>query len=134
MTSGRTEHDVARMLLGGAEYQAAHPDNTTFIQGLYADILGRPADAAGLAAWQQMLQSGTTRDQAIQAFLNSAEANTRVIGQCYDRFLDRNLDAAARDYWLGQIQAGQLTPPTVCRLVLSSDEYFSRARAVVPAA
>ena len=46
----------------------------SFVRFLYNNVLNRAPDAAGLAAWDQALNSGTvTRTQAVQGFWDSPE-------------------------------------------------------------
>lgn len=128
LLNGTTETEVARRLITSGEYQASHPDNASFLAALYADILGRPIDAAGLAAWTQQLQNGVSRDTVAQAILTSDEAFLKVLECAYMHFLHRSLDAGGRQFWLTQYRTGQVTPAAVCEAILASDEYFAQAQ------
>ncbi len=128
LLNGTTETEVARRLLLSGEYQASHPDNNAFLDGLYADILGRPIDATGLAAWTQQLQSGVSRDAVALAILTSAEAFVKVLECAYMHLLHRSLDPAGRQFWLTQYQNGQITMASLCEAILASDEYFAQAQ------
>jgi len=49
--------------------------NSQYVAQLYRDVLGREADAAGLASWTALLDSGgTTRGQILIGFSESQEA------------------------------------------------------------
>ena len=73
--------------------QNAHSNNGSFVAALYADVLGRAADASGLALWVQYLQNGGSRQAAIQAFLTSPETFNDILVQDYAEYLNRPLDA-----------------------------------------
>ncbi len=66
---GASETDVAAQFLTSPEYLATHPDNTSFITGLYQDILAHGPDAGGLAYWQQQLQNGVSQLDVARAIL-----------------------------------------------------------------
>ena len=46
---------------------------TPYVTELYANVLGRTPDAAGLAYWEAQANSGVARDQLLVAFATSAE-------------------------------------------------------------
>ena len=59
--NGAGEVDVIQGFLTSPEYQAAHATDTSFVNALYSQVLGRPAEPAGQEAWVQALQSGLSR-------------------------------------------------------------------------
>jgi serralysin len=52
-------------------------DNAAFVNRLYQNVLGRPADAAGLATWTTALAGGASRGSVVIGFSESTEAQTR---------------------------------------------------------
>ena len=56
--------------------QTKGSSNADYIRYLYNGILGRAADTAGLNQWVNILNNGTTRLQALDGFIASAEANS----------------------------------------------------------
>ena len=52
-------------------------DNTAFVNQLYLNVLGRAADASGLAAWTNALAGGSSRGSVVTGFSESAEAQAR---------------------------------------------------------
>jgi uncharacterized repeat protein (TIGR01451 family) len=126
LENGAGELDVARLLLGSAEYQASHPSDAAFVTGLYADVLGRGAAAAEAAGWEQALANGAGRDAVAQAVLTSPEADRQVVESMYATYLQRPADAAGAQYFLAQMQAG-LRPEALDVVFLSSEEYYQRA-------
>jgi hypothetical protein len=124
--AGATEVDVMRGLLTSAEYQATHASDTSFVSGLYSQVLGRAADPAGQAAWLLALQNGVSRPALAQAVLTSAEADRRVVDQYYMSFLNRAADPAGEQAWTDVLVSGRATLESVGESILASDEYFSR--------
>jgi hypothetical protein len=126
MLNGASEESVMVGFLTSPEYQASHSDDTTFVQGLYSDVLGRAADAAGQSFWVQALAGGMSRTAVAQSFLTSAEADRRVLDEYYTNFLGRSPDAAGELYWLTQLQSGQASFASVGEAFLASGEFFTR--------
>jgi hypothetical protein len=85
LVNGVSEAEVVVAFLNSTEYTAVHPDNASFINGLYLDLLGRQqADPNGLAFWQGELQQGAkNRTQVALSFLSSTEALTQAIDFYY---------------------------------------------------
>ncbi len=50
-----------------------NPSNAAFVTELYANVLGRAPDAAGLAYWEAQANAGTPHDQLLVAFATSTE-------------------------------------------------------------
>lgn len=70
-------------LFTSAEYLALATTNTVYVEDLYQAILGRPADAGGLAFWVAAIVGGMTRADARESFNSSTEhVNQRVLGWC----------------------------------------------------
>ena len=55
------------------EVSAAVDKDKNYILGLYRDLLGREADAGGLASWLAAMASGMSAEEVRQGFLNSEE-------------------------------------------------------------
>jgi hypothetical protein len=126
MLNGESEESVIEQILGSAEYSADHPTNTAFVTALYNDILGRSPDSAGLAAWLQALQNGTSRAAVADSFVTSSEARLIQIDAYYANFLHRQPDAAGAQGWLNLLQSGQANLELVGELILASQEYFAQ--------
>jgi protocatechuate 3,4-dioxygenase beta subunit len=129
LASGVSEQSAARAFIASGEYQTAHADNSTYVAGLYADVLGRNASAGEIAGWAQALQSGASRDAVAAAFLTSGEEYLGLLDADYQHFLHRSVDPAGQQAWLGQLLGGQATPETVANAILASDEFFAQAQA-----
>jgi autotransporter-associated beta strand protein len=129
---GESEANVAVAFLTSPEYTAAHPDNTSYVNGLYMDVLGRQqADPSGLAYWVSVLQQGLqTRAQVALSFLSSTEALTQAVNFYYTDLLGRSPTPAELLGFLTALQTGQFTPTAVTTVFLASDEFFVHASAI----
>lgn len=68
--------------LGRVEVEPARPDhsNAAFLRQAYRELLGREAEAAGLANWLGMMSTGYSRDAVVEMILQSDEAQLRHAG------------------------------------------------------
>lgn len=123
LEAGVSERAVVAAFLHSTEYLQAHPDNGAFIQTLFSDLLGRPADPAGAAALENMLAAGVGRGALVDAVLNSVERAAHVIGDDYQQFLGRNASPAELLNWASLVARGMLDLPTVGEAILASDEF-----------
>jgi tape measure domain-containing protein len=71
---------AALSLMGGKAGQNATPTNVgTLVESVYRSVLGRDADAGGLAYWKNDVASGNIRlDQLEEAIRNAARANGEI--------------------------------------------------------
>ena len=118
--AGASLNYVSDSFASSAEFVADYGalSNDQFVDLIYANVLGRPADAAGKSYWLSVLAGGTTRGQMMTGFSDSAEfvANTGTVGpqstqeaevyRLYVSFFLRHPDQAGSDYWVGQRNAG----------------------------
>ena len=125
--SGASETQVMLGFLASPEYSTIHSSDTSFVDSLYADVLGRSVDPTGQAFFQTVVAQPNGRSLAALSILNSAEADHRLLDQYYGDFLDRTADAPGAAFWLAALQGGQATPTSVAEGFLSSDEFFIRA-------
>src|SRR5262249_43407726 len=72
-----------------------------FVSALYEDVLGRPADMAGVNYWTGLLQAGFTRAQVAQGIWESPEHRGVQVDALYRALLHRPADALGRAYWGG---------------------------------
>ena len=96
--------------------------NADSIQRLYVAYFNRPADPAGLAAFEALLSPTVAATQAqlttlAANFSNSAEyaalyagqTNAQIIDSLYMNLFGRHAAPADRDYWAGQLTGGAQT-------------------------
>lgn len=75
-----TLHDVAEGILNAPEAKArlGALNDAAFVETLYAGLLGRASDSAGLAGWTAALDDGMARSTLALRFCHSAEALART--------------------------------------------------------
>ncbi|VTR95831.1 Uncultured bacterium genome assembly Metasoil_fosmids_resub OS=uncultured bacterium PE=4 SV=1: DUF4214: DUF4214: DUF4214 [Gemmata massiliana] len=106
-------------------YGSTNPDaNTAYVRGLYYALLGRDADAAGLAHWTARLASGTSRAQVAQTIYTSAEHRGLQVDAYYRSFLGRSSDSVGRQGWVSAFLSGA-DEAAVVKGFLTSSEYQS---------
>jgi hypothetical protein len=104
-----------------------------FVQKLYLNALGRPADAAGEHGWDDALASGLSRGAVAQAFAESPENRVNTVSTAGDRndaeafrlyqaALARTPDQAGQLAW-SAVLANGATPSQVAQGFVSSAEF-----------
>jgi hypothetical protein len=128
LLSGQGEDAVARDFLTSPECLRTHPDTTSYLTGLYEEVLGRDPDAVGLAGWQQAVQNGLSRAALADGFLNSAEAQVQRVELYYREYQGQVIgpdEAAAR---LAALPNGQAFPDQLAPDILSSNDLLGQAQ------
>jgi streptogramin lyase len=96
-----------------------------WVRQLYQDLLQRPADNAGLAAWLALLARGASRVQVVSEFEASLEYRTKVVENLYTRLLGRPADPAGLAGYVQFLGQGG-TAQQVEAAILSSAEYYQK--------
>lgn len=104
--------------------------NAAYIEAVYQDALGRPADPVGLNWAAGIINSGLPHNDFVAPLVFSAEADAQFIRAAYQRYLGREADLAGIDFWLGQMQAGARNE-AVEAAFLSGKEFYARAGGTV---
>lgn len=102
------------------------PSNDRWINQIYIDLLGRPADAAALATFGGLLTGGTPRSTVASSVLTSTEYRTRLLTGFFATFLHRAPSAAEVSFWLPAF-AANLTDEQIEAQITASPEYFALA-------
>jgi hypothetical protein len=108
--------------------------DTDFVDQLYQNVLGRPADATGLQDWTGLLASGGSRGTVLLGFAESAEFEADTLSGAGDNFnaeayrlygaaLNRKPDPAGQAYWAADLASGA-TPTQVAQGFVGSAEFF----------
>jgi hypothetical protein len=130
MQGGLSEEQVAFDFLASPGFSALHPDNADFVQTLYIDVLGRPANLSEMAAWTSAFGSGISRPAVVHAVLGSTEAAARALNGIYTIFLARPADPSGSSYWVTALGNGA-TLAQVAAAIAGSPEFATRANASV---
>jgi hypothetical protein len=93
---------------------AAHDRVAGDVATLYASLLGRRPDGAGLRYWVARLRAGTSPGRLADIFANTPEVrdhhaasdDAAAVDWTYGAVLGRAPDAAGKEYWLGRLAAG----------------------------
>ncbi len=90
------------------------------LQQLYVAYLGRPADSAGLEYWVGQVELGNiSLDQIRVNIVNEQPEYLENYGQLnnfdltntvYQNLFNREADEAGRDYWIEQLEVGNVSP------------------------
>lgn len=102
------------------------PSNDRWINQIYIDLLGRPADAASLATLGGLLTGGTPRTTVASSVLTSTEYRTRLLTAFFSTFLRRAPSAAEISFWMSAF-AASVTDEQIEAQITASPEYFALA-------
>ena len=106
----------------------AYMDYYEAVQEIYLAYYGRAADQDGLAYWSVRLdEENGNLDEIIEAFANSEESQKRYgdlgneekISSIYQSLFGRDTDDAGLNYYLDQLETGQMTQATIMLDVLN---------------
>jgi len=128
LVGGAADAAVEAIILGSDEYfnTRGGGDNTTFLNALYEDLLGRPADPGALATFLPLLNGSTSRSQVAAIVLASNEYDHDLVNSYYERFLGRAADAGSAGS-VTELSLGT-TDETVIAQILGSAEFFGLAQ------
>lgn len=96
-----------------------------WVRQSYRDVLGREADAGGLASWAAARERGLTPGRFATSLVGSAESRSRLAAALYTDLLGRAPDSAGRAFWADQLRTVSL--PTVRARFLATAEVLARA-------
>jgi uncharacterized delta-60 repeat protein len=98
-----------------------------YVAQLYLDLLGRPADPAGLGFWVRELDwQHVPRSQVVLGIENSLEYHRDVVEKLYRQYLHRDADPAGLNNWTNFLGSGGTIDGLRAKL-LGSAEYFADA-------
>jgi hypothetical protein len=134
LRAGVSETDVAVAFLTSPEYRASHAGVSSYVEGLFHDVLDRNADPSGRSAWQGILQLGAAAgdsagDRAMvgRSFLTSPEKTANDVKQDYLHDLNRPARLSELDALLPLLQTQPMLPAIASQAILVSDEFFAKA-------
>lgn len=133
LRTGTSLGQVSAGFAESAEFRSTYGalDDAGFVDLVYRNVLGRPADAAGAAYWRSQLAAGRLdRGGVMVNFSESAENRGATLGwvavvHVYAGLLRKAPDQATLDSWVPRLHRG--TPLVdLVRAVLDSPEYAAR--------
>lgn len=127
ISGGMQLETVAAGIYGSTErFNLSGATNRGYVQGLYRDILGRDADAKGLADWVGKLdRRAMSRVQVATGFYGSIESRRDRVHTLYQEILDRAPDTTGRDHWASQLS--RLGDVVLASTLATSTEYWNLA-------
>ena len=129
--AGSDEQVLAGFTSSAEYFQQAGGTNQTWLDALYHDALGRTPDAAGEAAWLQMLAGGASRFSVAYAIATSVEHEGLVVSTDYEAYLGRTPSASEVAGWVNNLQHG-LSDEQLVAALAASDEFFSDQGGSIP--
>lgn len=123
---GNRLEDIAAYFYGGPEYyQRVGSTSTKFINNLYDDLLGRPADEGGRNYWRSQIVAGMTRSEVAANFYFSIESRKSRVRSLYRTILNRLPDSAGEAYWAEQLKT--IGDVKLAAFLAASQEYYNRS-------
>src|SRR5262249_43238609 len=110
-------------LSGGQVVTGTTPSNAAFVTQVYLDLLHRPVDQSGLAAYTAALDQGTTRFQVALVIATSLEYRINLVDSVYQLLLGRAVDPFGLVGGIQFLEAGA-TDEQFQATVAGSQEYF----------
>lgn len=123
---GATEADVKRAILTSPEYQGAHASDKAFIQGVFAEVLGRlpsEGEQTGFASW---LGQGISRWDVTMTILQSRPAADRATDEYYRTYLWRYASSDDLQFWQETLYKGAFQDLQFATTLILSGEYLQR--------
>lgn len=127
LQSGTSDEQIEAALVASDEFnQRIGGTDADWIEAVYTSVLGRNADASGIAYWQAALSAGESRVQIALDFTESAEREITRVESDYSQVLGETPNEQSVAYWLSQLQQGALNENIVTTMA-GSDDFFQRA-------
>lgn len=127
LQGGHTVEQLADVLIGSPEYFRVRGGGTNdgFIDALFQDALGRPADAGARQFFDSALAAGAATGQVALTILGSGEYFDRVVEDVYLRLIERPADSGGMNFWADQLAHGG-RDEQITSGIAASDEYFNK--------
>lgn len=132
-SASRTFHAVSESFAQSPEFLASYGalGHAQFVERVYQNVLGRPAEPAGRAYWLARLNEGMVRGVLIAEFSESGEKNAHArhatfIAMAYAGMLGRMPSTAEHGRWLEALGNRTATTLALIDALLQSAEYVLR--------
>jgi uncharacterized repeat protein (TIGR01451 family) len=121
-----TFEQLEAMILGSPEYFQKHgANNTSFLNAVYQDVLGRPIEQGALSDRLSQLSGGVSRAAEALDILMQGEAAGDRVEAAYQKYLGRLAEPAALSNAENALLNGMRDELLIANII-ASDEYFSR--------
>lgn len=126
VATGMTVSEVGVWFYGSPEYVASAGTTEAYVELLYQQLLGRSSDAAGLANWVQVIESGRAGPAAVAAaFYRSSEYRRQQATALFTTVLGRLPERDAVVYWAHRL--GQTDDVIIAAELAASEEFYRRS-------
>lgn len=126
LQAGLPETQMQASFLASNEFFAANGGSALpWLNAVYQKALGRPGAPSELDSWNQVLQSGVSRQVVALGIVTSPEADARLVDAAYQAILGRAPDAVGLAAWVNRLQHG-MTPFQLITAIISSPEVIAR--------
>lgn len=125
--AGLSLQTMANRFVASREFQARYGDlsDADYVDRVYTNILGRPADETGRAFWTQKMREGWNRGRVLVGFSESAEYKRKTdtdvtVSWVAISLLGRAATPSERSTWSAQLEGGTTVRDLVSSLVRST--------------
>jgi len=126
MRNGMSDEQLEAGFVASNEFYAhVGGTNKAFVDALYSDLLGRPAEFDGQDIWLKQMNQGVSRYSIALSFATSPEREASRIQADYERFLVRPADPDEVSFWENAFIHG-LSNEDVAADFTASPEYYNR--------
>lgn len=123
-----TVHDTGAIVATITSPVVVGNANQLYINQLYQDLLGRPAEGFGMSYWNAVLSSTNSRSAVVTGIESSQEYQQHEVENDYRTILGRNADPVGLQFWEFDLAAGE-TNQMVQAGMMGTLEYFNRVGA-----
>jgi hypothetical protein len=129
LVAGMGEAKVVQGIMDSQEFQSEHPDNASFAQDVYLDILGRLPSMSELMATENLLAAGFSRSSEEAVVINSLESAQRQVTGFYAAFFHR-LPESPDNGWVQELLGGTSAAQVEASILSDpvSQEFFRDAQ------
>ena len=122
--AGLTEEELIATFISSREYSGSKTEtsNQDYVRLLYATILNRAGEEAGIAAHQSALDHGANRHDVALGFLRSQECYTAGVGEAYLGLLGRQGSDAELAIWAQLMAQGKISTADMRARIAGSHE------------
>ncbi|HEV3116758.1 MAG TPA: DUF4214 domain-containing protein [Gemmataceae bacterium] len=103
---------------------SVQPQNSSYVEMLYRDVLGRVPAGNEVAGWVTDLNNGQSQSAMAGGFLYSAEYSYNLVSQWYQQYLHRAADSGGLNGFAQALQNG-VSEDALRAAILASPEYFA---------
>ncbi len=129
LLSGKSQETVMTQILISPEYQLKNPPVTAYVNSLFQNLLYRAPTPQELTNWSNIMLSGTSRANVVNAFLFSNEYLGQTVQGFYATYLGRLAGQSGLTFWVSSAKKAG-TQAVAAIGILSSEEAYQKATTI----